>query len=125
MNEKKKRGTGKFVAKLCIWTIKNHNLLITHLRLYMWAAVASVLYLCLANRISLQAGLNGILFGGFAIFFILWVLLENRRTCLLNISDPKLKNEAYNVMIAFIAQRQHKLKNQGYLWNKIWNKIIA
>ncbi|MCP4686758.1 MAG: hypothetical protein GY859_01840 [Desulfobacterales bacterium] len=119
MTEYKEAETSKPVAKLCIWTIRHHNYLITQFRLYMWSAVAIVLFLSLANVIHLKAALWAILISVLCIVILLWALIERRRTCLLRIGDSDLKEQAHAAMLEFIHERKDKLKKGGHFWSRL------
>ncbi len=111
--------TSKQVAKLCIWTIRHHNFLINQLRLYMWSAVAVVLFLSIANVIHLKIALLAILFSSLCIVIILWALIERRKTCLLRIQDPDLKQQAHAAMLEFIHDRTDRLKKGEPFWTRL------
>ncbi len=115
MSTPQKSETGRNTARLCIWTIRNHNFLVRRFRLYMWSAAATVLFLAVAGVIKLELALFSILFGALCIVIILWLLIERRKTCLLNIQDPDLKRQAHAAMIEFIRERKDQIKNKGRL----------
>ncbi len=119
MTELKKAETNEYVAKLCIWTIRNHNYLITQFRLYMWSAVAVVLFFSIANVIQLKVALLAILFSTFSIVIILWALIERRKTCLLRIQDPDLRQRAHAAMLDFIHVRRDRLKKSEPFWTRL------
>lgn len=112
MTEFKKARTSKNVAKLCIWTIRNHNFLITRFRLYMWSAVALVLFLSIANVIHLKIALLTILFSALCIVVIFWALIERRKTCLLKIRDPDLRQQAHAAMLELIYTKRLGIKKE-------------
>ncbi len=98
----------KKLARMLIWTIRYQDEIAYHLRLYMWSAVAFVLMLSLSQKISLEAALQVILFGGLTICCWLWLFIERRRAWLLSIKDPELKREAYIAMLAYLAVKEGK-----------------
>lgn len=96
----------KKAAKFCIWTIQQHNYIINRIRLYVWSASATVLFLSLINKIHLQMALHIILFGTISIVVMIWVLLSIRKALLLRINDPELKKIVYEAMLVFISSRE-------------------
>ncbi|CAN2039567.1 conserved hypothetical protein [Candidatus Magnetomoraceae bacterium gMMP-15] len=119
----KKKSTSKFIAKLCIWTIRKHELLSYYFKIYMWLAVTTILFFALVNVIALTTALNAIFFGGLSIILISLVLIENRRSVLLNIDDPNLKEDAQNAMMELIVLKKHKIHTKVGLFNRIRNII--
>jgi hypothetical protein len=109
------------MTQFWIWTIKNHNVIVVNIGIYTFTAVAAILFLVIGGVIHLQTALNAILFGGLANFAILWLLLEIRRSHLLKITNPELRQQAYEEMLVFIYQRKHKLKQKEkkeFIWNR-------
>jgi hypothetical protein len=118
----------KLTTRFWIWTIKNHNVIVINIGIYTFTAVAAILFLCIGGVIHLQTGLSAILFGGLGNFAMLWLLLEIRRNHLLKITDPELRQKAYEEMLVFIYQRKHKLKKKEkkeFIWNRIMKKKRA
>ena len=113
----------KLKSRFWISTIKYHDLIVAHIRIYMFAGVAFILLLGLGGFIHIQTALYSILFGGLAILILLWMLLEVRRSHLFQITDPVLKQKAYDVMLEFIYRRRHKIEKKSLIWNKILKKI--
>jgi hypothetical protein len=105
MNRSKKNtGAGK-TASFFLWTIRHQSFLAHHIRVYVWCAVAVILVLTLADKIALQAALEAIFFGGVFICAMIWILIERRRSWLLHIDDPVLKQTAHRVMLATIYEK--------------------
>ena len=100
------RQKGRF-AFLWIWSIRYQDQIGYHIRIYMWSAAVMILLLTLSQRISLETSLYVLLIGGLIIGIGLWVVIERRRSWLLGITDPELKEEAYNVMLRYVAQRAY------------------
>jgi hypothetical protein len=101
--------TWQWPARLSIWSIRQHDLIVAHLRVYVWSATATILLLSLGNVISLSTALYGILFSILGLTILIWLLLERRRTILLRIDDAALREEAQVAMLAFIHARRHRI----------------
>jgi hypothetical protein len=96
-------------ARLSIWSIRHHDLLVAHLRFYVWSATATILLLSLGNAISLSTALYAILFSALGLIVLIWLLLERRRTILLHIENAALREEAQAAMLAFIHARRDRI----------------
>lgn len=94
------------LSKACIWTIKNHDYLSGQIRLYTWAASATILFLSFVNQIHIMTALKALFAGSIGIFFLIWIMIIWRRERLLKISDPVLRQKAYAAMLEFLASRQ-------------------
>jgi hypothetical protein len=110
--------TWQWPARLSIWSIRQHNLLVIHLRIYVWSAAATILLLALGNVISLSTALYAILFIALGLMVLIWLLLERRRTILLRIEDATLRKEAEAAMLAFIDARRDRIYS-GQLASRI------
>ena len=99
----------RWPARLSIWSIRHHDLIVAHLRIYVWSAAATILLLSLGNFISLSTALYAILFSALSLVILIWLLLERRRTILLSIEDAKLRREAEAAMHAFIYARRDRI----------------
>jgi ABC-type branched-subunit amino acid transport system permease subunit len=116
----KKKITGS-IAKVCIWTIRQHEYLVSQIRVYIWFASATVLLLSLAGIISLAMALFALLFGALAVAILLWLLNEVRRSFLLKLDDPVLKKKAHETMLTFIHARRHKLNISNEIYDRKWH----
>lgn len=96
----------KRTTRLCIWTIRHHDWLVARLREYVWLACGAVLLLSAAGGIRIETALRIIAFGIMGIVVALVGLVLARRFHLLRVTDPDLKAEAYEVMLALIRQRK-------------------
>ena len=96
-------------ARLSIWSIRHHDLLVAHLRIYVWSAAATILLLSLGNVISVSTALYAILFSVLGLIVLIWLLLERRRTVLLGIENTALREEAEAAMLAFIDARRDRI----------------
>jgi hypothetical protein len=112
MQPKPKPPPWRWPARFSIWSIRYHDLLVAHLRIYVWSATATILLLSLANIISLSTALNAILFSALSLAILIWLLLEWRRTILLRIEDPELRRSAEAAMHAFIYARRDRISGK-------------
>lgn len=103
-------------ARLSIWSIRHHDLLVAHLRIYVWSAAATILLLALGNVISLTTALYAIFGSSLVLFILIWLLLERRRTILLRIKDTALGEEAQAAMLAFIHARRDRIASVVNRW---------
>ncbi len=94
-----------WVTRILIWTIRHQDLLAYHIRMYTWCAVAIILLLTLTQRISINIALYAILVFGSTIAVGIWIAIERRRTWLLQVNDPKLKQEIHLVMLNYIGNK--------------------
>ncbi len=128
MKNDRRKKFRNLTTRFWIWTIKNHNVIVINIGIYTFTAVAAILFLCIGGVIHLQTALNSILFGGLGNFAMLWLLLEIRRNHLLKVTDPELRQKAYEEMLVFIYQRKHKLKKKEkkeFIWNSTQKKKRA
>lgn len=100
----------RWPARLSIWSIRYHDLVVAHLRIYVWSATATILLLSLGNIISLTTALYAILISSMGLVILIWLLLERRRTILLRIKDPRLCQAAEAAMHAFIYARRERIR---------------
>ncbi len=92
-------------ARFCIWTLRFHELIAYHLRVYTWVGTILVLVLAVAGKIPLEVALNGIVIGLLSVSFLMWLLIRARRLSLLRIEDPELRNAAHEAMVDLIRRR--------------------
>jgi hypothetical protein len=94
-----------------IWTICNHDYCRAQIGIYTFLASTVVVFLSLVGVLPLPVALNIILWGGLCNFAILWLCIESRRRHLKSISDPELKEIAYEAMLVLINKK--KIKSKG------------
>ena len=115
------------LARISIWTIRYHDLLVAHMRMYVWLASATVLLLTIGGIISLITALYALLFSALGIMALLFGLIKWRRSILLDIQDEDLRQNAHAAMLALIHTRKaHSppvLKRRGNF--RRWFKKIS
>ena len=122
MNNAKPSKFKSALARASIWTILNHNFLAGRIRIYVWSAAATVLFLAVASIIPLHTALYILLFCGCAMMALLWSLISWRKAILLDIQNPELKKAAHEAMLMLIhskASRRDKKKKKTvplYRW---------
>ncbi|MFZ0610784.1 MAG: hypothetical protein WAM73_00955 [Desulfobacterales bacterium] len=92
-------------ADFFLWTIRRQSHIAAAMQTQLISAVALVLLLTLLLPLRLETALQGIFYGGMAIIALVWALIERRRSWLLGIDDPALKDTAHQAMIAYLKQR--------------------
>jgi hypothetical protein len=77
------------------------------------SAVSVMLLLSILLPIRLETALHIILYTGLTVIGLLWALIERRRSWLLGIQDPVLKETAHQAMITYLRQRTSFGRPQG------------
>ena len=93
------------INKLYLWSIIRQDDISSCVRTYVWSAVYAILLISLLIPIDLAITLQIIFFGGLMACGLLWVFVERRRSWLLTIQDPVLKETAHRVMIAYLKNK--------------------
>ncbi len=92
-------------ADFFLWTIRRQRQIAAVIHTQLTAAVAVALLLTILLPIRLETALRAIFLGGMAVIALVWVLIERRRSWLLGIDDPALKETAHRAMIAYLKQK--------------------
>ena len=93
------------IIALYLWSIRRQDSISLSVQTHMWSAVFAILLMSFLIPIKLEIALQIIFFGGLTACAILWVFIERRKTWLLNIKDPVLKETAHQAMIAYLEKR--------------------
>jgi hypothetical protein len=101
-------------ADFYLWTIRRQHYISAVIRAQMMTAVSVVLLLSILLPIRLETALHIILYTGLTVIGLLWVLIERRRSWLLGIQDPVLKETAHQAMITYLRQRTSFGRPQGH-----------
>ena len=117
MSPSQRRAAGDLQTRFWLWTIHRQSFLARHFVLYIWAAVAATIFFAFIGRFSMESAMYGIFIGGTTILFILWVLIERRKTWLLRISDPEVKQKAYEAMLMYMKLKGLLEGENGYSWD--------
>ena len=105
MNNSKFHKFKSLLQRASIWTIVNHNFIAGQVRIYVWSASATVLFLSVASIIPLHTALYLLLFCGCGVIILLWSLISWRKAILLDIRNPELKKTAHAAMLALIHSK--------------------
>jgi hypothetical protein len=92
-------------ADFYLWTIRRQHHISATIRTQLMSAVSVVLLLSILLPIRLETALHVILYTGLTVIGLLWILIERRRSWLLGIQDPVLKETAHQTMITYLKQR--------------------
>jgi hypothetical protein len=92
-------------ADFYLWTIRRQNDISATIRTQMMSAVSVVLLLSILLPIRLETALQIILYTGLTVIGLLYVIIERRKSWLLGIHDPALKETAHQAMITYLRQR--------------------
>jgi hypothetical protein len=92
-------------ADFYLWTIRRQNHISATIRTQLMSAVSVVLLLSILLPIRLETALQVILYTGLTVIGLLCVIIERRRSWLLGIQDPVLKETVHQAMIAYLRQR--------------------
>jgi hypothetical protein len=96
-----------------LWTIRRQDHISATIRIQLMSAVSVVLLLSILLPIQLETALHIILYTGLTIIGLLWVLIERRKSWLLDIQDPVLKEAAHQAMIFYLDQRRSRGRPQS------------
>ncbi|MGA9263310.1 MAG: hypothetical protein WBV95_15140 [Desulfobacterales bacterium] len=100
-------------ADFYLWTIRRQNHISATIRTQLMSAVSIVLLLSILLPIGLETALHIILYTGLTVIGLLWALIERRRSWLLGIQDPVLKETAHQAMITYLRQMTSFGRPQG------------
>jgi len=92
-------------ADFYLWTILRQHHISATIRTRLMSVVSVVFLLGILLPIRLETALHVILYTGLTVIGLLWVLIERRRSWLLGIQDPVLKEAAHQAMIFYLKQR--------------------
>jgi len=92
-------------AEFYLWTIRRQHHISATIRTQLMSGVSVVLLLSILLPIRLETGLHVILYTGLTVIGLLWILIERRRSWLLGIQDPVLKETAHQTMITYLKQK--------------------
>ena len=93
------------IEALYLWSIRRQDRISYSVQTHMWSAVFAILLMSFLIPIKLEVALQIIFFAGLTICAILWVFIERRKSWLLRIQDPVLKETAHQAMIAYLKTR--------------------
>ncbi len=113
--------TSPRTARFCILTLFHQDAIAFHFRVYIVGATAIVFLLFFVGVISYHAFLWGLTIGGLAVGALTWCLIRARKTALLNIQDPELRELAHEVMWLYITRKRLSPKEKRRLMGRLEN----
>ena len=116
----KKSRKPNWAARFYLWTIRRQDLISAHIKLYSWFAIALLLVMALASIITLEAALGTLLVGTLAWGTLLWALVERRRSWLLSLEDPVLRQQAHRIMLQYLTRKGAPLTKRSGAWRPPW-----
>ena len=99
--------TSPRVARWCIWSVQNQTWLAGQIRIYIWAATAVVAFFTLAGVIAVDTALWSLFISGLVVSTAIWLLIRQRKIWLLNIQDPKMRQQALSAMVNYLNEVHH------------------
>jgi hypothetical protein len=112
-------------AHFYLWTIRHQNKIAAAIRTQMMSAVFVVLLLTILLPIRLETALQVIFCGGMLVIGLLWALIERRRSWLLRITDPVLKETAHQTMITYLRRKTALAHPQKHLGKKNCTRTLC
>lgn len=106
------------MARFCIWTLYWQRHIAYHIRVFSWGAAAIVLLLALGGKISLETALSALMVSLISIAALIWLMIQARRTSLLRIEDPGLREAAHEAMVVLIQRRSLSAADKKLLRKK-------
>jgi hypothetical protein len=89
--------------RIVIWSIQYQDRISYCFRLYMGALSVIVIFLGMLGAVPLESALWSLFSSGLLIIGAAWFLIQKRKSWLMNIKDPELKQLAYDTMLAYIV----------------------
>lgn len=103
------RATHPTIAKWCIWSVENQSWLAGQMTIYIWSATAAVAIFALGDVITLGAAIWALFVSGVIVCISIWLLVLQRRTWLLNIEDPELRQQALDAMLNYLSRINYRI----------------
>jgi hypothetical protein len=97
-------------APIVIWSIQYQDRISHHFRLFMLGIAMVITFMGMVGLVSLEVALWSLFFGGLSIIGAAWYLIQLRRTWLLHIEDPALKQVVYETMLTYIYLKKSCLR---------------
>ncbi|MGD9217100.1 MAG: hypothetical protein PVJ84_19980 [Desulfobacteraceae bacterium] len=91
-------------VKLSLWSIRHQTWLAGQIRIYIFSATALIALLALAGVISIETALFSSFSGGLVVAGLIWTLIQQRKSILLNIEEPEVRELAHQTMIDYLRQ---------------------
>jgi hypothetical protein len=89
-------------VKLSLWSIRHQSWLAGQIRIYVFFATALIAFFALAGVISIETALFSSFSGGLVVAGLIWTLIQQRKSILLNIQEPEVRELAHQTMIDYL-----------------------
>ena len=101
------------ITRLCIWSVRNQSWLAGQVRIYIFMVTAVIAFLALAGVISLQTAMLSSFCIGLIAVGLIWTLVQQRKSWLLNLREPELREQALTAMRTYIHEARSLGKMAG------------
>ncbi len=91
-------------VKLSLWSIRHQTWLAGQIRIYVFFATALIAFFALAGIISIETALFSSFSGGLVVAGLIWTLIQQRKSILLNIQEPEVRELVHQTMIDYLRQ---------------------
>lgn len=115
--ENKTKKTGRGTARFCIQTIRYQDVIAYHFRVYVFYAAGIMTMLFLAGKIEAWTALSAMAVGSLSICILMGLLIHARKKALLGIEDPDLRQEAHEIMLAWLSRKKLSKKERRIIFN--------
>jgi hypothetical protein len=115
MTRRTKPTAPSFRVKLCIWSIRNQSWLAGQVRIYIYGATALLAFLALAGAISIETALLSAFCGGAIMLCLIWTFIHQRKTLLLSIDNPEVRDQALSAMVDYLRGLGHKVELPAHI----------
>ncbi len=112
-NKIQKNRTFKSIVEICLWTIRHHDVIVSSLRIYMFAATMTILMFAVSGSVHTRSACMAIIVGCLIIALLIWIFSEIRKAILLGIDEPKLKAKVHRILLAFIESHHIRSHRQS------------
>ncbi len=104
MKRNLKPSTCSLGVKLSVWSIQHQTWLAGQVRIYVFFATALIAFFTLAGVISIQTALFSSFSGGLIVAGLIWTLIQQRKSILLNIQEPDVRELAHRAMLNYLRK---------------------
>jgi hypothetical protein len=73
-------------------------------RIYIYAGTVLIAFLALAGVISIKTAIFSAFCGGIIFIGLIWTLVKQRKSMLLNIEEPEARDQAHKAMLEYLNQ---------------------
>jgi predicted lysophospholipase L1 biosynthesis ABC-type transport system permease subunit len=88
-----------------LWSIRYQDRIAHHFRFAVGLGMTIVAFMGVVGAVSPEGALRTLFYGGLILSCLVLFLIVQRRSWLLRIKDPELKEQAYRTMLTYLAAR--------------------